>query len=356
MGHCNKRCLSVFLTDACNLSCRYCYCKPSAEKENAMITFDFVKAAIDDFFSTEKRLYIRFFGNGEPTLCLDLIKEIVAYCKLLTEDTTFELQTNGYFSDDICNWIGENIDIIWVSYDGTSEANAYYRILPDGGSANQIVEKNIVKLTQSEKVFGVRSTIGRKNIHTQINMIDNMERLNVKYLFSDIMFASVEDGMLYEESISPMEYAKYFLEARKYANTKNIYYGSFFTINFDEKVSIFCRSCLPMPHLTVDGYVSCCDMGYSCDNEALIYGQYSSSENKITYDAEKISYIQKRSADNIPQCQECKAKYHCAGGCIGEALVSTGSIYGIKKENCQAIRFLFDELRDEKIEIPIFHP
>lgn len=357
MAHCKKRCISLFLTDVCNLSCKYCYCKSNETHAKNEIDYKFVKKAIENFYDKEKKIYLRFFGNGEPTLCFDLMKKIVNYSRTLDKDAVFELQTNGYFNEEICQWIGKNIDIVWISYDGTSEANAFYRVRYDNTSVNEVVERNIMYLSKKVKTLGVRATIGRKNLDKQMEMVDNMERLGVKYLFSDVMFASVENKELYEEPILPMEYAKKFLEARKYANTKKIYYGSFFTINFDEKSKIFCRSCIPMPHLTVDGYVSCCDMGYvGKENTELIYGRYNKKKNEIDYDNNKIKYIQNRTVDNLPQCKECSVKYYCAGGCIGEALNEKGSIYEIKTENCEAIRYLHQELKDEKVKIPVFHP
>lgn len=357
MGHCKKRCISLFLTDVCNLSCKYCYCKSDKEHKKNELDLDFIKVAIKDFYEKEKKIYLRFFGNGEPTLCFETMKKTVEYCKTLDSNPLFELQTNGYFNDEICDWIAKNIDIVWISYDGTSEANEYYRVNHNNQSVNNEVEKNIINLSKKVKTLGVRATIGRKNLNNQIEMIDNMKRLGVKYLFSDIMFASVENHELYEEPISPMEYAKKYVEARKYANSKGIYYGSFFAINFDEKSNIFCRSCIPMPHLTVDGYVSCCDMGYvGANNNELIYGKYNPETMTIEYDDEKIKYIQNRTVDNLPECKDCPIKYYCAGGCIGEALTEEGSIYKIKKQNCEAIKFLYEQLKDEKIDVPVFHP
>lgn len=357
MAHCNKRCISLFLTDVCNLSCKYCYCKSDKEHKQSVLDFEFIKVAVKDFFEEEKKIYLRFFGNGEPTLCFQLMKDTVNYCRELDKDAIFELQTNGYFNEEICDWVSENINVVWISYDGTSDANAFYRVDHNNKSVNEVVEKNIKKLADRVKVLGVRATIGRKNLDSQIEMIDNMERLGVKYLFTDVMFASVENHQLYEEPILPMEYAEKYLDARKYANSKKIYYGSFFTINFDEKCNIFCRSCVPMPHLTVDGYVSCCDMGYvGKENNELIYGKYNPDTKSIEYDEEKIKYIQNRTVDNLPQCTECEIKYNCAGGCIGEALTETGSIYGIKEQNCVAIKYLYKKLKDEKLDMPVFHP
>lgn len=353
MSHCRKRCLTVLLTDDCNLQCKYCYC--GEEREKKSINVDFVKCAIDDFVKQGNKLFIRFFGNGEPTLEFEKIKEIYNYAKSIDNNALFEIQTNGTFNKKISDWIAKNINIVWISYDGTTEVNDFYRVNKNKQGMSKIVEENIKNLNKKVDQLGVRATIGRKNLYKQKEIIDKMEELGVKYFYSDLMFANVENKLYYEEEIDPLEYAKEFIKAKEYAEKKGIYYGSFFTINFDEKTNISCRACIPMPHLTVDGYVSCCDMGYSDDDfKELIYGKYNEETNKIEYYEDRIKYIKERTVENLDDCKDCEIKYYCAGGCIGEAINENGSIYSIKKKNCEAIRYLANELLGEKI--PVLHP
>ena len=353
MAHCRKKCLSILLTDDCNLKCKYCYC--GEERKKNSINVKFVKCAIDDFYKQGNKLFIRFFGNGEPTLEFEKIKEIYEYTIKLDKEATFEIQTNGVFNEEIAKWIGQHIDIVWISYDGTTDVNDFYRATFNNKSVSNIVEKNIKYLNEKVKELGVRATIGKKNLYKQKEIIDKMQEMRVKHIYSDLMFADVNNKLYYEDEINPSEYAKEFLKARKYAEEKQIYYGSFFTINFDEKTNISCRACIPMPHLTVDGYVSCCDMGYADGKlQELIYGKYDEKNNKIIYDNDKIKNIQARTVDNLKQCKDCEIKYYCAGGCIGEAINENGTIFSIKEKNCEAIKFLAKDLLGKKI--PVLHP
>ena len=41
-----------------------------------------------------------------------------------------------------------------------------------------------------------------------------MKELGVKYIYSDLMFADVNNKLYYEDEINPLEYARKFLEAR----------------------------------------------------------------------------------------------------------------------------------------------
>jgi len=317
---------------------------------------DFVKCAINDFVDEGNSLFVRYFGNGEPTVEFEKIKQITEYCRSLDNNATFELQTNGFFGRAILEWVGENIDIVWISYDGTTEVNDFYRPARYGKPVSKTIEGNLQYLSSKVKQLGVRTTIGEKNIYLQKQIIDKMHELGIKYIYSDLMFADVKNKKYYEMEIDPMEYSRAYLLAHKYAREKDIFYGSFLMINFDKKTDIFCRACLPMPHLTTDGYVSCCDMGYTGGNmDSLIYGKYNEKENKIIYDSQKIEYIKARTVDNLEECRTCEAKYYCAGGCIGEVINENGDIYSVKEKNCEAIRYLLSNL-SKNIVIPVLHP
>ena len=34
MAHCRKKCISILLTDDCNLRCKYCYCGEERKKDS----------------------------------------------------------------------------------------------------------------------------------------------------------------------------------------------------------------------------------------------------------------------------------------------------------------------------------
>ena len=129
--------------------------------------------------------------------------------------------------------------------------------------------------------------------------------------------------------------------------------------NFDEEVIYACRSCLPTPHVTPDGYITCCDMCVTADDASmkeLIYGVYDERLDTIFYDQKAIEHIQSRKAENIPECRNCEVRNYCAGACLGEALNETGSFYGVKKESCDAIRYLWKKLGSKPIKNKYLHP
>ncbi|MBM7558991.1 radical SAM/SPASM domain-containing protein [Marinitoga litoralis] len=360
MAHWRKDCISIFLTDSCNLHCKYCYCKETAQHiEIENYNIDFYKVGIRDFYTSHGYIYLRFFANGEPTLQIDIIKQLVEYSKFLTNNVKFELQTNGIFNKKTSKWISENIDIVWISCDGMPEIQNYYRPTLSGQPSSKIVENNIKFLADKIKYLGVRITIGQKNIFTQKKLIDYFDSLNVKYLYSDLLFLpiNVKEKDFFEKKIPPITYAKEYFKAYKYAQKKDIFYGSYFIINFDEETNISCRACNPSPHLTIDGYVTACDMSYRKDVLSdLVYGKYDNKKKKIIYDYKKIEKIKSRIVDNMEECSMCEIKYFCAGGCLGESLNELNNLFKPKKNNCEAIKFLAKKFKPPIKKLPIFHP
>lgn len=71
------------------------------------------------FFKHNPSRHIRFYGPGEPTQKFDLMKEITEYAhKFVCDDLIVELQTNGAFGKRVIEWICQNVDTVWISFDG----------------------------------------------------------------------------------------------------------------------------------------------------------------------------------------------------------------------------------------------
>lgn len=354
------------MSERCSLGCRYCYLKEihKTKEQFRAISVEFAKKGIDDFFSGTSSRHIRFFAAGEPTLEWCKMREIREYAARKAGNSLYtELQTNGFFSDKICNWIIDNVDMTWISCDGPPELQDFHRPTLNGSASSHIVERNIQKIASLGKEIGVRATISNLNIDRQEEMIDYYQALGVKAVFADHMCLPVastacsRNGKKLVE-VEAYKYAQTFLRAKKYAERKGMFYSNFLLTNFDEPVSISCRCMLPAPHLTPSNLVSACDMvteftGSPLDD--LIYGHYSNGT--IFYDAQKIEKIRSRTIENIPECRLCPIKEHCAGGCLGEAINETESFWGVKKQLCSVVRYLSEQLLPTISEpYPYLHP
>jgi radical SAM protein with 4Fe4S-binding SPASM domain len=176
-------------------------------------------------------------------------------------------------------------------------------------------------------------------------MVEYFFNLGIKAIFTDPVFPPVNDetcstDLRLDEDFM-MEYARQFLQSHQYAKEMGAFYSSVLVINFDEHTECFCRSCLPVPHLTTDGYVTCCDMAFLGDiMPQLVYGKYDPDTQKIQYFPEKIAAIRTRRASNLTECAGCEVLHNCAGACFGEGVNETGRLLGVKKDYCEAIRYL----------------
>ncbi len=351
MAHVKKEMLSFFLTTKCNLACRYCYTNKEKEKhKDQTIPFEFAKLGIDYFIYEYP--HIRFFGAGEPTQEFNLMKKIrnYAYDKVGNK-LKLELQTNGVFPETVRGWLAKHADIIWVSFDGLPDVQDYYRPLKRTGKpSSPFIEKNVKYLRNYGRgMTGVRVTITNKNIRQQKEMVDYFAKLGVKHIWTDPLFHSVGDKPISEnvnaETVKPLidieKYVDEFIQAQRYAKIKKIFYGSFLACNFDEETQYHCRACIPVPHLTTDGYISACDMAlYGEDNNHMnlfIYGKWDEKNNKLAFFKERICYLQSRSVHSIKNCKDCPVKLNCGGYCLGEVVNETGNLFGNKKYVCRSI-------------------
>ena len=361
MGHCRKKMLSFFVTTKCNLKCDYCFVR--GRRADEVIPRQFAELGIRRFAAGEGYTHIRFSGAGEPTCAFEEMAAIFSSAAdVIGRRMTSELQTNGSFSEAVCEWIGENQDIVWVSCDGPPHM-CEGRMRGNGDDLlASTVAGNVRRLIAHGKgMTGIRSTITAANINRQKEMLEYFAELGVRYVWSDPIFPGVGPSSHAVPLIDLMDYAREFLAAQETADRLGITYGSILTCNFDEEVEYHCRCCLPTPHLTTDGYVSACDMaafgtGLPTQMEIFIYGRWDSARNEIVLDERKIAALRDRTAESLEACSRCPARNHCAGYCPGEVVNETGSLSGRKDAICPAVRFLWANMMQRGVRYPYLHP
>lgn len=367
MAHVRKQMISFFLTTKCNLRCIYCYTYKNQDikKEHQTLDFNFAKRGVDDFFRDNTSRHIRFYGIGEPTLELELIKKIRDYAYQKAGDSlTVELQTNGFFSENIAKWISRNVNILWVSCDGPPEIQNIQRPTVSKKPTSKILKKNLRYFAKQKSMqAGARVTLTPLTIKRQNEIVKYFYDLGIKYVNVLPVFTQIEDRKSNVLDWDPLEFAKNFLVAHKKAKKLGVWYNTMCIVNFDEKTRQACRACTPNPHLTTDGYVSCCDFAqlgseYSPGSlQQLIYGKYTPEEDIITYDEKAVAKIRSRCAENLKKntCIDCKYVYNCAGGCLGQVVNETGDLMGKCERNCMIVRYLAERMELNKKLHPALH-
>ena len=335
------------------MACKYCYGARKADYRT--LDINFAKCAIDEYIATDKIDKIRFFADGEPTTEMGLMQQILEYSRSFNPKVRCEIQTNGFFSLETASWLAQNMDEIWVSMDLLPDTHDMFRVTKNGQPTSPIIERNLRylrDLPSKRAMVGVRSTITNYNIDRQAEGIDYLDTLGIKYIWVDPIFVPVNDvEEKVFEPIDLMHFARTFIDAREHGKQIGTFYESNFTTNFDGCTSYNCRSCLPMPHLTMDGYVSACEMCTSGTDaghmDVFVYGKYDAQNNKIVYDQKKIAKLRTRELKNMRECQDCIAKEHCAGFCLGETQNEMHDLFTIKGAVCEPIRYLYARIGDD---------
>jgi len=369
MAHERKRTISFFITSKCNLNCVYCVNDTRHAGKEKAIDLDFAKTGIDDFFKNRTDIFgtgnrmIRFYGVGEPTTRMDLVKAIKNYAKKVKGKNLFvELQTNGFFSMDTAKWIAKNVNEIWISIDGPKEIQNRNRPVKDNIGTSDVVVQNIKYLLDKGVFVGARTTIMPQDVDKQIELIDYFNSLGIKWVYAEPVFESVKQkgkrGIKQITTVDLKKFVKYFVKAFKHAEKLGLYYGNFFTVNFDEPCNYACRSCLPMPQLTSDGCISGCDLAYFGNTQLsdFIFGKFDKKKNEIIYYPKKIDRIRQRNTKIIEECKKCEVRQNCGGGCAGLAYYATGDFLGVVKEFCEATKYLAKYIPRNKGCVKHLHP
>jgi len=306
------------LTTRCNLNCAYCY----SIRQNTPATMqpdDPVKILKAQIRKETQTLFINFFG-GEPTLEFETIKNTIEYLNTLKEITIFSrVTTNGTTSKEKLNYFIDNNLSIVISSDG----------LPDKSSglikqviANK-VEKNIKYLVKKNAVFRVRATLTTENLPVLSQSLHYWKNLGVEHVhiepYHPIGHSKEELSLLPDKK----EFVQEFVKALKVAEELCIWIQTGAFMNLLTPSSYFCTGASGKFRVyNPDGSVTSCYRVQSFENKNnffVIDDWKKAIETKKLYInpyAGKAELLHKHSVYDFENCDNCEAKYICAGGCL----------------------------------------
>ena len=123
--------LCLHICHDCNLRCRYCFADEGAyHSEREFMSLETAKTAIDFLLNNSgnrRVLEVDFFG-GEPLMCLDTIKKVVAYAKeegaKKGKKFLFTTTTNALLlDDDAIEFFNSEMENVVLSIDGRKEVH-----------------------------------------------------------------------------------------------------------------------------------------------------------------------------------------------------------------------------------------
>lgn len=217
------------VTDACNLSCTYCY---QTHKGKRSMNFEAAKKMIDLLLSGEKGLkeyinprqspglIIEFIG-GEPLLEAELIDKICNYTinRMIETNhpwlmkTMFSICSNGvrYFEPEVQRVLQKwkNRLSFSVTVDGNKELHDSCRVFPDGRPSYDLAIAAAKDWMNKGGYMGSKVTIAPANVMHTYDAITHMTELG---------YNEINANCVYEEGWKPVHAAVFYDQLKKLAD------------------------------------------------------------------------------------------------------------------------------------------
>ena len=338
----------------CNLRCKYCFLEKgynsSGGKRGKMATK--VAVAAVDFLlraSHESETISLIFTGGEPLLNFKTIKSAVEYAQVEAErkrkKARFLIATNGtLFNDDIISFIKENQIEVQISLDGDRETHDRMRVFPDGRGSYGVISRWLPKLLEDyrEKVE-LRATLTPQTPDF-VASFKHLRQWRAGYVrVNHAGGIEAEFGLTDSDcerlKRSYTQLAQLFLEEalQDDISARGPFLHYMLTLCAGHRRSHFCGAAINMLGVSADGKLyPCADLAgrESCEIGDVWEG----------VDWQKLSYWRERlgDVDRIPACQNCWARYLCAGGCISMAIETNGDPWQPNHFECELNRHIIE--------------
>jgi uncharacterized protein len=318
--------LTLFPTNRCNLRCIYCYAS-AGDFKPMKIRWIYARSAIDfvikNLIETNNKTFpLGFHGGGEPLYEWNLIKKIVEYAEDKCKENNLEISigsaTNGVLSPKQLEWIIEHFYSLTVSFDGNIYSQNFHRPLSTGKGSFKYVDRTLKFLDCKNFRYGIRSTISAENID---QMEDIMNFILQNYKCNLIQLEPISNtGRCVLNNDLTLDLHKF---AEKYVICEDMAIKAGVQLTYsgckiDSLSNIFCGISNDCFAVTPDGYIATCFEVTSKDDprsEKFFVGRIDRN-GKIFIDESKRDYIKSIKVNNIDYCNDCFAKWHCAGECI----------------------------------------
>lgn len=312
--------MAILPNNVCNFRCSYCY--SAHGRSGKVISKSLLKVALDNFIDNRRvapanKLAISILGGGEPLLSWELVKFIIEYSTVRSENMGFagmdiNLVTNGsIFTQEIIDTLKKYKIPVSISFEILEDIQNLQR-----GHYDDVC-KNIDWIISEGIRPQLRACITLDNLHLMKRMID--EVLTRFPGTREVMMEYVTDPDRLTDACQVRDfyrsYLDNFFEAHDYAATHGLLLDCSAFRNFNMLLERFCPG---DNTLTAYGEISICsrigapaDLGYSDS----IYGHYN-EDGSVEIDDEKYQHLIGLDVHYYDKCQHCWAKWHCAGGCM----------------------------------------
>lgn len=340
--------LTVMVSNACNLRCKYCYAGYGDFNGygnrimNGSDAVRYIDALITGRFRNIENL--QFFG-GEPLLGIGAIVSICEHFKTLFQYNKIEsipkysMVSNFTIMNETIKKVIEKYNIsVTVSLDGPEEINDCLRVFPDDRGTYKLISNHIWELKKNVK--SIEATYTKMHTEAGWTMKDLREYIQKKFLMPKELIKIVpaigDNKYCYRENDDPPD-------DELHIDLDNVYVLRM--IKYKYQNDLFCNAGFNSLALMENGDLYPCHM-YALDRKFLM-GTYN---RRAEEPYENIGSMSQRAykemscvkKSNHIECEGCWLRNICHS-CPANKLIS-GEYGKIKKERCRKKKQLYKEL------------
>jgi uncharacterized protein len=323
--------VTIFPTTRCNLRCIYCYANAGIRQVD--MPWEIAQAAIDLIIENARAVgrddfILGFHGGGEPTVNWDLIRQATLYARQRAKDTGLDVKihcaTNGVLSPSQCEFVVNNFTGMNISLDGPADIQDRQRPLANGKGSFTYVMQTLDYFSEKKFPFGIRVTLTANEGHRLNDIVrfihqkcPQLDQVHVEPVWQCGRCQTTGERPPSEE-----QFIKCFAEAYDLAH--DLGFSLFYSgARLDVLTDKFCAAPGDGFSVTPEGIVSSCyEVTDPADPRAELfhYGYYDKTRKQFSIDLQRVARLRKLRVENIPHCQDCFCKWHCAGDCLAKAL------------------------------------
>ncbi len=317
--------LGLIPTRRCNLNCIYCGFNAGSEASGEMepsLALKMVEWMVDHALNTGMDSFeIHFFG-GEPFCAPSVVDLAVHKARQLAHENhlicRFEADTNGFFDESRCRFVGDYMNRIVLSFDGPKAVHDFQRPTRLGKGSYERVQKTASMLGVSPALLSFRVCVTDRNVM-------ELERMT-KWFCSRFrpLIIDFEPLKPTEQSHAsglrppdPFEFARHLIHARQVALSSGVS-PVYSAADIHRIQHTFCPLGRDAVIVTPEGRLNGC---YLMEEEwqkkgmNLNMGTVDTSA-QVCISEERVNEIRAMThPDKRKRCRKCIAQWHCAGGC-----------------------------------------
>jgi uncharacterized protein len=353
--------IQLYVSAACNMSCRYCYAtEMKSVTRSQLMTREVAEAALDLLFRRARgfpSVSVTFFG-GEPLVNRDLIlwavEEVERRAKASGQETLYSLTTNATLLDDeMIALIKRHNFGLMISMDGPPDVQNANRPMRDGSDSFDLVADKVKQLMRRRRRVTARVTLSHLNTD-KIRIVDFLEGFGFTRVGPSIARGTAEGRWgvdLTDEDMLALEEQEETLWQRwlekviaEEPTPYNPYVESIKKVLFTTVPRVRCGVCRGTTAVDVDGRLYPCHRYVGM--EPHCFGDVWKGPDPDHVRAYYRGYI-----GTLRKCRSCWAQKLCGGVCPWYTSKRDGEFLEPDDAYCDAVRRHFVATAARAVEL-----